>query len=279
MPDPLDPGAFDDATLEQLNAYLDGELDQRAKLAFEERLVREPELRKLFDGMRNVDSELTASLGAVPQMPPSEALLASVKAFAAAQAGDTAERGGNVVAFESRRKPQAAEARSWRLPIAAGVALCIGAGGMWMARSLQDGQVQVATVSISEGVVVKGGPLHMALELAASGEVQPAGDEKVRPILSFVAKDGRFCREFESFGAKGSVVGVACKGDRGWTMEALLSAAAHLPNETQYAPASGFNAKALDDVVSELIDGEPMTVEAEAAARGDGWQKRTSPSP
>lgn len=279
MSDASEPDPMDEATLVQLNAYLDGELDQRAQLAFEERLNREPALRTLLEGMRAIDHEVTESLGAVPQSPPNDALLAAVKNFAAAHATEATPQASNVVSFESRRTVKSVEPKPWQLPLAAGIALCVGAGAMSLVQSLQGPGVQSAAVAVADGVIVEGGALHAALERAGSGEVQSAAGEKIRPILSFAAKDGRFCREFESFGGKGAVVGVACKGDRGWTMEVLLSSAPHSPNETQYAPASGFNAKALDDVVSQLIEGQPMSPEAESAARGQGWRKGNTPVP
>jgi hypothetical protein len=281
MTNPSEPEPFDDATLEQLNAYLDGEMNAAASAAFEDRLAREPGLRSLLDTMRGLDTDLSASLGAVPSTPPSDALLAAVKSFAAAQTADatTAAPVSNVVAFEPRKAARPVESKPWQMPLAAAIALCVGAGGMWLVQSQPGVGTQVAAVSIADGIAVKGGPLHNALETVASGDITTAGAERIRPILSFAAKDGRYCREFESFGAQGAVVGVACKGDRGWAMEVVLAAAAHAPNETQYAPASGFNAKALDDVVSQLIDGQPMTAEAEAAARGKAWQKENGPKP
>lgn len=280
MAEPLDPGSFDDSTLELLNAYLDGELDEKARSAFEDRLAREPALQSLMEAMRSVDADLKAELGATPTSPPSGELLAAASAFAAAQtAGAQSEATSNVVAFEQRRSASPVSGRAWQMPLAAAIALFAGAGGMWAIMSPRVTGTQTAAVSIADGIAVQGGALHSALERSASGDLTTIGDERIRMILSFAAKDGRFCREFESFGAKGSVVGVACKGQRGWAMEVILAAAPHAPDETQYAPASGFNAKALDDVVSQLMDGQPMTAEAEAAARAKAWQTENTGTP
>jgi hypothetical protein len=56
-------------------------------------------------------------------------------------------------------------------------------------------------------------------------------------------------------------------------MEVMVSAAPHSPDETQYAPASGFDAKALDEVVSRLMDGPSLSPEDERNAQKKGWRK------
>jgi negative regulator of sigma E activity len=265
---------FDDATLEQLNAYLDGEMADGARSSFEERLAREPDLRALLNQMQTLDTQMTSGLGEPPQASPSEALMAAVRSFSAAQAAEAPFETAKVVDFTPRQGPAPAANDTWRIPFAAAIALCVGAGGMWLVQQQPGQPVQMAAVALSDGVVVPTSALHAALEETQSGSVLASAVAKVRPVLSFASKDGRFCREFEAIGANGSVVGVACKGDTGWKMEVMLSAAPHSPDEMQYAPASGFNAKALDDVVSQLMDGESLTPSAEKSAKDQGWRKR-----
>jgi hypothetical protein len=272
------PDAFDDATLELVNAYLDGEMDAMTQATFEERLEREPALRSLVEGMRSATAEVAAAFGQPPVQPPSEGLMAAVRAFAAAQTAEPVPglaETGTVVPFQTRQKAGSApqvKRDPWPLPIAATIAFFVGGGGMWLAQSFLTARDPVAAVAIRDGVVTQSSPLHAALERALSGPPITAGTETIRPILSFAAKDGRFCREFEAFGESGSVVGVACKGERGWRMEVLLSAAPQTRDGGQYAPASGFNAKALDDVVSQLMVGGPLNAPAEMSARDKGWR-------
>lgn len=265
---------FDDTTLEHLNAYLDGELDASARAAFEARLQAEPALQKLYEQMRAVSSEVSAQYGAPPADPPGEQLMAALKSFAAAQAVEPGAAGATVIPFEPRAKAvEQPGGGRWQLPLAAVIAFTMGAGAAWLALRTQGGTVQQASVAVTNGTVAEGAMLHRVLERVESGSAEKAGREVIRPILSFKAKDGRYCREFEAFGSDGAVVGVACRVDKGWTMEVLLSAAPPTLNETQYAPASGFNAKALDDVVSQLMEGGALDAAAEAEALKKGWQK------
>jgi anti-sigma factor RsiW len=229
---------FDDATMEQLNAYLDGELEQDARLAFEQRLAREPSLLALLRRMEALGAELSVGLGTPLLPPPSDNLLAAVRGFAAAQTIETPAQPATVVAFPGRQKPVQTAGNGWRIPIAAAIALFAGAGAVLLLQTPSGPTVQLAAVAVRDGLVVETSTLHSVLERTESGAVIAIADETVRPILTFAAKDGRYCREFEAFGAKGSVVGVACKEDRGWKMEVMLAAAPHRPDETQYAPGT-----------------------------------------
>jgi negative regulator of sigma E activity len=269
MPEPIDDG-----TLEQLNAFLDGELSAGARAEFEQRLAREPDLRAFLARLQSVDRDLKSSHGEPPHSPPAETLMAAVRSFAAAQTAETGTAASNVVDLMSHKRPSLAQSGGWRAPIAASIALCVGAGGMWLALQQISEQPQSAAVSLTDGVVTERTPLFAALEQTPSGDVLADATNKIRPILTFASKDGRFCREFEAFGGKATVVGVACKDERGWKMEVLLSAAPHAPGDTQYAPASGFNAKALDDVVTQLMDGQSLSKDAEKTVRDQGWRKR-----
>jgi negative regulator of sigma E activity len=267
------PEPFDIETIEQLNAYLDGELEPAAILAFEERLARDPELRAFRNRLAAVDQQLKADLGEPPQTPPSPELMAALRNFSAAQTEKLPAETRNVVAFGGRKVNGGARNDGWRMAMAASIALCVGAGGMWLVQR-QDLPVQSAEVALTGGIIARATTLNAALESTQSGTVLASGAENVRPILSFASKDGRFCREFEAFGAEGSVVGVACKGDKGWKMEVMVSAAPHMPDETQYAPASGFDAKAIDEVITRLIDGQSLSLDAEKKAQENGWRQR-----
>lgn len=265
---------FDDATLEQLNAYLDGEMDDAARAAFEARLALDPALREHLEQIRTVSESVEAEFVALPAGAPSEELFAAVKAFAAAHPAGTEVNGARIIKLEQRPKtagPQGLAA--WQLPVAAAVAFCVGAGAMWLVQTMQTNSNTLTAAAVSSGRVAEGAMLHRVLERVESGATERAGHETIRPILTFKAKDGRYCREFEAFSADGAVVGVACRAANDWRMEVLLSAAARAPDETQYAPASGFNARALDDVVSQLMDGAALDAAAEAEALRKGWQK------
>jgi hypothetical protein len=220
-----------------------------------------------------VGDQVKAEFGEPPETPPGPELMAAIRSFSAAQTENAKIEASNVVAFGRVKSAGVARNGGWRMALAASVALCVGAGGMWLVQALSP-PVQMAEVSLTGGIVAADSTLNAALEGSQSGVVFAGAAEKVRPILSFASKDGRFCREFEAFGKDGSVVGVACKVDTGWKMEVMVSAAPHAPDDTQYAPASGFDAKALDEVVSRLMDGQALSQDDEKAALRNGWRMR-----
>jgi anti-sigma factor RsiW len=108
-----------------------------------------------------------------------------------------------------------------------------------------------------------------ALERTASGK--DVALASVRPMLSFNSKDGRWCRQFEvrSAGNRTSH-GLACRGRHGeWQ---LIAATPPTGTGAGYMPAGADRRKMIDDLVTSMIVGEPLSVEGEAAAIGKGWQ-------
>jgi hypothetical protein len=104
----------------------------------------------------------------------------------------------------------------------------------------------------------------------------PAEDAAVRAVLTFRAKDGRFCREFEILAGSGGSTGIACRDNGEWRTEVMLSAAAALPDSNYYTPAGQSDEPAVAEVVERLIQGDPLSAQEEARILASGW--RASPS-
>lgn len=158
-----------------------------------------------------------------------------------------------------------------RLAAAAAVTLAVGvsAGMFWSGD--QDG---VAAL----GVAPRDGALHAALETRRSGELAPEG---VQPMLSFLDRNGRPCREFEVFGEIVDKIefGVACREDGGrWRVEMLVAAPITPPGPQGYAPASGPAAAALDSLLDALGAGQPLSPEQEASWIERSWRHVGDPS-
>jgi hypothetical protein len=122
----------------------------------------------------------------------------------------------------------------------------------------------------------RGGAANLAsADVGAALERTPSGKEaalaSVRPMLSFNSKDGRRCRQFEvrSAGNKTSH-GLACRGRRGeWQ---LIASTPPTGTGGGYMPAGADRRKIIDDLVTSMISGEPLSPEGEAAAIGKAWQ-------
>ena len=120
-------------------------------------------------------------------------------------------------------------------------------------------------------------PLHGVLESAPSAKVinVPADDAAVRAILTFRAKDGRFCREFEILAASGGSTGIACRDHGEWRAEVLLNVAATPPNGNYYTPAGQSDEPAVAEVAERLIQGRS----AQCPGRGEPPRQRLAGNP
>jgi hypothetical protein len=110
--------------------------------------------------------------------------------------------------------------------------------------------------------------LGAALERTASGKETTIAS--VRPMLSFNGKDAGWCRQFEVSGAgRQTSHGLACRGGAGnWRVVALTAQSA----AGKYVPAGAGRRKLIDDLVTSMIAGEPLSPEGEVAVIGSGWQ-------
>jgi hypothetical protein len=142
---------------------------------------------------------------------------------------------------------------TWRKWTVLAAALAIGALEGVFAWSLMQGEPGMAAVDGKGGALVAQGTLSKALSRQLSG-----GEGKVRIGVSFVAKDGNYCRSF-AFGGSG---GLACRSGERWHIAALAETGAD--NEIP---------KPVRDVIAERINGAPLDLQGERSALEDGWQR------
>lgn len=156
--------------------------------------------------------------------------------------------------------------------LAASLALVLGIGsGIGVLAPSTDAQIAVL------GDVAPDGPLHMALETLPSGRLSEAG---VQPILTFVDRNARACREFEVIGELPDEfeLGVACRQPTGvWHVEIVVTApiADATPVGNGFAPASGGPADVtLEAMLDALGAGPTLGPEQEAALMENSWKER-----
>lgn len=222
---------------ERLMAYVDGELGDPERVAFEQDLATDPELQRQVARQRELRRRLSAAFDPVLD----EAVPLSLRLTAEAA--------------------NAPGARSWRAPQWAAMAACL-ALGVLLGRAVLP---EHGLLAERNGTLILRGQLAQALDQRLASEAAP-----IRVGLSFQSQQGAYCRTFQS--APDRLAGVACRSPQGW---AARTVTAWSPQQgPAYRPAGSETPPAVLAAVDELIAGEPLDAAAERAARDRGWKER-----
>jgi surface antigen len=261
---------------ETLMAYADGELDPGRAAEVEALLAEDAEARATVQMFRDTAARMRGAFDPILREPVPARLLATVNRPPSGKVRDIrlARRGAL-----SRFLPQTAWAR------AAAVALVVGAGAGYLTAQRQPG-----TLEPSARVAATDHLLNEALETTPSGALFTRGEREggiernIMPLLTFRDANSRYCREFESTlqAPDGQQVsyGVACRERGVWQPQALMARpliASTLRGDptadhSQYAPAMGSEVAGFDTVIQQLMVGQPLSPEEEAAGLKHGWR-------
>lgn len=117
-----------------------------------------------------------------------------------------------------------------------------------------------------------GGRFDAALDTTPSGQIAALdGKRALRPLLTFRAGDGRYCREFSISGPSADGTGIACRAGRNWQVEALDKGATELAKDSEIALASGQDGNGLDGAYARLKAGDPLGQRDETALIAREW--------
>jgi hypothetical protein len=223
---------------ERLIAYLDGELSEQDRAAFEGDMAADPALAEQVAQHRRLGARIADSYAPIlhERVGPQLVTLASA-------ANDT----------DARRRRSAA-------PEWAAMAACI-ALGVVAGRELWP---EHGPLAAQGGELVARGGLEKALttQLASEGGAVKVG-------LSFKAKDGRYCRTFQS--AADQLAGLACRRDDRWVAQTTTAWAPQAAAD--YRTAASALPPAVLAAVDAMNSGEVLDAAAERAARDRGWKR------
>jgi hypothetical protein len=239
---------------EMIAAFLDGRLDDVANAAFEAQLAHDEALaeevaryaanddllRAAFDGPMHegVDAELLQRMGLAD--PGRAQPAAPVQAPAAANDNPPF-------------------LRRWQWPVGGAIAASLAL---------------LAVMQLGRGPV-SNSEFAMALNSAPSAtSVQLADGGSITPRLTFMASDGRYCREYLQSGGAGDETGIACLRDGTWQIEARLKGGAKLPDSGTISAASGEGSAELDAAYARLGGSDPISAEAERSLIQQNWSRR-----
>jgi len=222
------------ASLERLIAYLDGELPAAERVAFEAELAADPALAAQLEAHRALAARVSDTYAPVLEEPVPPRLIAI--------AGAANDRGG----------------RASSLPRWAAMAACLVVG-LVAGRALWP---QDAPLAMRGQALVAQGGLDRALTRQLAADPGP-----IRVGLSFRARDGRYCRTFQSPGDH--LAGLACRDGGRWVAETAVAWKAQA--QPDYRTAASAAPPAVLAAVDAMIVGDALDAGAERAARDQGW--------
>lgn len=220
---------------ERLIAYLDGELSAAERTAFEAELAADPALAAQAELHEALAARVAATYAPVVDEPVPPRLVAMARAA------------------NERGKPWAS------LPRWAAMAACLVVG-VAAGRAFWP---QGASLAMHGQALVAQGGLEQALTRQLASD--PGA---IRVGLSFRARDGRYCRTFQSPGDH--LAGLACRGEGRWVAE--TTTAWNAQAQPDYRTAASATPPAVLAAVDAMIAGEALDLGGERAARDRGWK-------
>ncbi len=225
---------------ETIAAYLDG------SLASEE--------RRRFEAEMQADARLAED---VRQWQANDAMLRA--AFPIAQDRVDAAMLERLGLTEPQKLPVAANDNRWGWGR-------IGLAGGAIAASLA---VAMVMFQPDEKGLDSDPQFQVAMESLPSGQSATlTGGDALRPVLTFRAGDGRFCREFSGEKVGG---GIACRSGRQWTIEARSARGAVTGDGGEIRTAAGSDPIALDAAMERLGASDPFNGEKEKDIISSRW--------
>ena len=239
-------------TDQHLSAYIDGELSEELARALREALGHDADLADRLRALEQANQTFLSAHSEMVDEPIPEHLLDII-----ADAPPLAEDADNVIPLPARSPSTPA----WIMPLAACLVLAIGVG---LGARLSPSSTQGTPDMIIAGPVAQDSGLHQFLETVPSGQTQ----DDLTAILSFASVDGGYCRELGTSSSRS----VACRApdQARWTVLASVADDAQTL-DSAYIPASANPARAIEQVVDQLIVGIPLSAEAESKLLAGAW--------
>lgn len=243
---------------ETLMAFADGELQSPVRESVQRAIDADNDIAARVAMFMESGTSAKKALAPLLEEPVPDALLERVTAMVDADASNRKTDTGQVIPFTSRIVPPAGfEAGRWIAPIAASVALMVGAVAGYVIGT-SDGNTPTAL----QMAALDRADIAGALNTVPSGKDVVLADmgDRFRAIATYKDANGTICREFEvDHKDQSTVVAVACKPNTIWKVQFSVVAG---QAGSGYAPASSL--ESLEAYLTATGAGEPLTPEAEA---------------
>lgn len=246
---------------EILMAFADGELDEETRREVEFAMRLDPAIAEKVRQHRTLRSDVFGAFSSTLDEEVPQRLHA-------------AARSGKVIHLDSVRQlrtpplpPLEEPEQGWSWPqwgaLAATLVVGVLAGSLGT-RSMNGGE-QLAAFDAQAGAMTAQGKLADALtqQLASAAPSDP----NVRVGVSFLAKDGNYCRSFMLPGT----AGLACRSGDGWRIPLMANTAQGAPGA--YRQAGSEMPGPVLEAIDGMIVGQALDANAERAALKQGWKR------
>lgn len=246
---------------ETLMAFADGELDDITRHEVELAMRLNPEIAEKVRQHTELRSAVYGAFSSTLKEDVPQRLQA-------------AARSGKVVHLDSVRQvrtppppPLVQKKARWSWPEWGAMAATLVVGvlaGTVGSRSLESG-AQFAAFDQAAGALTAQGKLEQALsqQLASA----PPGDPNIRVGVSFLSKEGNYCRSF----MLPKTAGLACRTGAEWRIPMMANSASGASGA--YRQAGSEMPPAVLEAIDELIVGQALDANAEKAALKQGWTR------
>ncbi|MCU6435082.1 hypothetical protein LPB67_14990 [Undibacterium sp. Jales W-56] len=258
-------------TDEILMAYADGELDLPTRTAIQAALLQDAELAKRVAQHQALRADVFAAFAPVLNEPIPASLQLPQASIPAA--GNKVVQLSDVKIKHSVKTP----GKSWSWVELGGLAatlivgVAVGKFGLQGDATIPSSGGMLAAVN---GHVAASGKLAQALtqQLASA----PASEHTVKIGVSFLSKEGQFCRSFatENASQNPGLSGLACKQKTGTEWQIAVLAQTQLPATpgAAYRQASAEMSPVVLQAIDQYMAGQTLDAAAERAAQQQGWQ-------
>lgn len=268
---------MDKITDEVLVAYADDELTEQERTALKARIAADPELAERTAVFLNTGRAALSEL-----YDPSLSAPVPDHLRAAVLDGPTQSTSAKHVIppwWHRLRLSQSIEealtsAFGLRPAVALSLTLAVAGIAGWIGYMAMPTRAPVGTVADAAH-----GGVFAALETQAAGrsvsiDTSDRSDSVLKVLLTFQSRNGEFCREYHLSDTSGSsAVGVACrKAHGGWQVVVLAPLGRQTLTDGKVTTASRPKQRDVDAVVDDLIVGDVLTLEQEAALISRRWQ-------
>jgi hypothetical protein len=238
---------------EQIHAFVDGELDAAETARIAALMREDPALAECIARQRALRAELASAFDPVLDEAVPARLLQAMDGHGSAATPIGAARRSRRSMVAPRPLWWGAAAASVLIATLIGWSLPRNAGGL--------------LVPDQYGLLA-GGALAEALSERIAADSSPAAGVLI--ALSFRAADGRYCR---TFSLDAGLDGLACRGERGWQVEAMGHQPADGPRPAdEYRQATSSLSPAVLAAISRWQAGESLTPDEERQARDRQWR-------